>query len=1259
MIPETPHSLYVKKAPNACIRLLLVIIALLCAGTTYTLAQSADQNYTAVRMATAPVTDTSALKTRPFSDVKVIITYADGFGQPLQTVTKQGSLETAIGTNKDLVSFSVPGSKSIDQYLPYAASGTDGSYRSNAIADQASFYTSASSPLAGQNENHFYAETQYEASPGSSRPVESLAPGASWMGAGRGVQQKYYFNTVADSVKQWMVTDVSTPGSGFAAYSILSTYAKSTLNKNITVNEIGKQVIVYTDASGNTILKKVQLTAAADNGSGSGYTGWLCTYYIYDDAGKLRCVIQPAGVAALAGSGWSLTQSILDEQCFRYEYDARGLPVIKKTPGVGETHVVYDALSRPVLVQDANLRSQSNWIATQYDGRNRPVYTYTYNTATAFTALLAAAAASSSYPTATPPASPALLTQTHYDDYTGLPSGLSASLLTTWNSYFFATSTTVFPYPVMPAKNTLAYGTNGMVTWVKTKVLCDTTPAQYLASVNIFDDKGRLIQSQHQNITGGVDVTTIQYSWAGQPLIVVDKTQKGGANAQTTVTVTRITYDNLNRPVKTEMRQSNTKVKSGAMSAYATISQLQYDALGNVKTKLLGDRRTNDSTYNTTPLETQAFDYNIRGWLLGVNRAYARDKTSADTTTSTGQTTQTLGGESFTESTQDLQSVIYPSTNFFGFDLGYDKTNNNLINGLTYTAAQYTGNITGMVWKSAHDKKVRKYDYIYDAASRLTAANFGQYTGHAFTNATVNYTANNLAYDANGNIATMNQYGLKSSGTSGIVDQLAYTYNSGTNRPTKVADAAAVDSAEHLGDFQDGNTSGNDYAYDANGNLVSDANKKIASIAYNYLNLPSVIRVSGKGSIYYTYDAAGNKLSRKTVDSTVLPARITTTLYLGGSIYRNDTLQFFGTSEGRARPNAANTAFVYDYFLKDHLGNTRMVITDDYDVASPILEANSYYPFGLEMKNISLQAESAVANKYKFNGGSEYNGDLGIDYYETNFRSLDPQLGRFWQSDPLSEETADVSPYAFVNNNPVGYLDPLGLDTLVMHPEPGVYSTYTTGGDDVIYGEDETSTGSLHYISPGEQQGMDMMAGLNSGTDATSVPHDVKRIPLLRLQYAQKVYNQGWRPYRGNGQKNIYDGKIKYHSEAIQPTASPLDFMLGAGEEEVLEEMATEGAVEGAAKTGSSVLSAGDALRIENAATRIGKPITVVGSRAEGTAGAFSDWDYVIEGLNNKSWKQIKNSLPGSKSVLDNTPRNIDIFKTLDPTKPHITIYPQ
>lgn len=95
-------------------------------------------------------------------------------------------------------------------------------------------------------------------------------------------------------------------------------------------------------------------------------------------------------------------------------------------------------------------------------------------------------------------------------------------------------------------------------------------------------------------------------------------------------------------------------------------------------------------------------------------------------------------------------------------------------------------------------------------------------------------------------------------------------------------------------------------------------------------------------------------------------------------------------------------------------------------------------------------------------------------------------------------------------------------------------------------------------------------------------------------------------------------------------------------------------------KGGKSVLSAGELARIENAATRINKPITVVGSRASGKAGAYSDWDYVIEGLNSKNWSKIKNSLPGSRSILDNTPRNIDIFKgPVNPNLPHITINPR
>jgi RHS repeat-associated protein len=73
-------------------------------------------------------------------------------------------------------------------------------------------------------------------------------------------------------------------------------------------------------------------------------------------------------------------------------------------------------------------------------------------------------------------------------------------------------------------------------------------------------------------------------------------------------------------------------------------------------------------------------------------------------------------------------------------------------------------------------------------------------------------------------------------------------------------------------------------------------------------------------------------LKKVTVDNTVTPAKTTTTLYAGGLVYENDVLQFFPMEEGRIRPvrdaNNNITSFTFDYFVKDHLGNVRMVLTE-------------------------------------------------------------------------------------------------------------------------------------------------------------------------------------------------------------------------------------------------------------------------------------------------------------------------------------------
>src|SRR5690606_31599785 len=124
-----------------------------------------------------------------------------------------------------------------------------------------------------------------------------------------------------------------------------------------------------------------------------------------------------------------------------------------------------------------------------------------------------------------------------------------------------------------------------------------------------------------------------------------------------------------------------------------------------------------------------------------------------------------------------------------------------------------------------------------------------------------------------------------------------YSYYSNSNKLKAVTDAVTAENK--LGDFFDKHNGSTDYTYDANGNMVKDLNKDIQTysggegIVYNHLNLPQVITVkkdgsSNKGTITYTYDATGNKLKKVTAET---GGPTTTTLYIAGFEYRNDSLQ--------------------------------------------------------------------------------------------------------------------------------------------------------------------------------------------------------------------------------------------------------------------------------------------------------------------------------------------------------------------------------
>jgi RHS repeat-associated protein len=254
----------------------------------------------------------------------------------------------------------------------------------------------------------------------------------------------------------------------------------------------------------------------------------------------------------------------------------------------------------------------------------------------------------------------------------------------------------------------------------------------------------------------------------------------------------------------------------------------------------------------------------------------------------------------------------------------------------------------------------------------------------------------------------------------GSIDELTYAYNG--NQLQSVHD---VNDPNHQnnGFTDDGSFITTEYQYDANGNMTQDFNKTLLLTRYNHLNLPQQIIIFEEfgNSILYLYDAAGRKL-RKATRRDYNPTH--TTDYVGSFVYVDNELQYLLTPEGRVVVDGSN--YEYQYFLKDHLGNTRITFNE----SKQIIQEDSYYPYGMNMAGLSHKTGEDLPNKYRYNG-KELQDDFGLDWYDYGARFYDAQIGRWHVVDPAIENNHfEHSPYIYVYNNPILLLDPFGLDSI-------------------------------------------------------------------------------------------------------------------------------------------------------------------------------------------------------------------------------------
>ena len=751
----------------------------------------------------------------------------------------------------------------------------------------------------------------------------------------------------------------------------------------------------------------------------------------------------------------------LESMMYQYRHDHRNRPVERKIPGKDWEYIAYDALDRPVLTADGNMRATNRALKTEYDAFGRVTKTGLVNGVRG--------SSHDAFKTAISKPIQTVYTQNYYDRYTFNKQGLR-----------------------LPSSAVTGTQTQGLQTGSKVRVL-DTN--HFITTLLGYDKKGRLIYSgTHNPATDVVTQQTHTLDFVGR---TTQTTTVETKNGNTLTKVDDYVYDHAGRLIDHDLTLNGQK---------EDLVRNRYDELGQLAQKTLGGG-----------LQTVDYDYNVRGWLRHINDpdalgddlfGFELDYGSLyngniqNTYWNTANDNIKRRYNYYYDGLNRLRSAYYhaPGTYWGAYRTWYNYDRNGNIKrlyrsngeriGIDYLTYAYDGNQLQAVTdsyrnsESFNDGNTTGFDYLYDTNGNLkedknkgitmqynhlnlprAVVNRGKrrslkytydasgvkqekkYTGYMIPTETTTYTPNAVyKNDSLEFVHTTEGYAKLKNGqflhTYQYKDhlgnnRLSYADANGNGRidtPSSTAITVWEDGFEDKG-TGDWESVGAKYGRKITGfdTAKAKSGRKSGYITLNtnrrwtdyYVHSNEWININNSRPTLYKFSGWVY------VDPSIYRAQFFFFMNKAGETNYNTKFDYVETREKRKWVFMQKTVLVPPEIKKlnfriDADGyNKGTVWYDDVKIEkldmsqNEIVSETNYYPFGLAHKGYNEHVSSTNKGEdYKY-ANKEFEKEMDLNTVAYGRRDYDPAIARFNKVDRFAEKYYSHSPYHFAANNPL------------------------------------------------------------------------------------------------------------------------------------------------------------------------------------------------------------------------------------------------